>query len=49
LRVLRQTLAGRLALGVSVGVAVNDLVYVPNATVGLNMIARSLSLELVVS
>ncbi len=35
----------REALGAYVGAAANNLVYVPNATVGLNMIARSLSLE----
>jgi len=35
----------REVLGAYVGVAADDLVYVPNATVGLNMIARSLPLE----
>lgn len=35
----------REALAAYVGAAANDLVYVPNATVGLNMIARALPLE----
>ena len=35
----------REALGIYVGAAADDLVYVPNATAGLNMIARSLPLE----
>lgn len=35
----------REALGAYVGAAADDLVYVPNATTGLNMVARSLPLE----
>jgi isopenicillin-N epimerase len=35
----------REALGAYVGAAADDLVYVPNATTGLNMVARSLPLK----
>jgi isopenicillin-N epimerase len=35
----------RAALGAYVGAHANDLVYVPNATIGLNTVARSLPLE----
>ena len=35
----------RQALGAFVGAAADDLVYIPNATTGLNVVARSLPLE----
>jgi isopenicillin-N epimerase len=35
----------RAALGAYVGAKADDLVYVPNATIGLNVVARSLPLE----
>lgn len=38
-------LTARSALGASVGAAADDLVYVTNATVGLNSVARSLALR----